>query len=452
MNDIEIQLSQHQKGKKREMNLPRPPKTLQYNSDPRIPEKIVSAQEDKNTTLSVSKSVFWPVFVTIIILIVALLTGLLLLNEKYSPKIIFKEISFPKFHHNAPDALAGDIVQVLPVRYGAVAVLHTDGTVEVAGSKELEQAVSSWENIVKLWGEMDHLVAQQKDGTYLSTRHDLTGWKDLEEIYVWCDQIVGKTANGTLVSKGFDQAGYDPALWKNVQKFYFDAGRAMAIRTDGTVLIEGGEQDVDHAQIHTWKNVRELYDFYHYICAVLEDGSVVSTGPDDTYGFRNVKKLVRETRVFGISEDGELLTGTGNLYVQGSYHLRQSENPGAPEIELSRYRNIYDVITCGAIILLKNDGTVDSINGWQSWDFSNWHNIKKIYTNGIDTVYGLKADGTVITATTDLSGKCTTTDFYRNWRAADLYVGDGGVICLTADGKVHGDGNYAQSVLAALNE
>ena len=128
--------------------------------------------------------------------------------------------------------------------------------------------------------------------------------------------------------------------------------------------------------------------------------------------------------------------------------------PGSPEnwytgeVDVSKYNQVEDIVVFDGLILLNQDGTVDSIGEYPSWDLSDWKDIQKVYCTAdsnwnTTTLYGIHQDGTVILTRYNREKMVQTViDTYLGWNLQEIYPGIGGVIGLTKDGELVGDGIY----------
>ena len=344
-------------------------------------------------------------------------------------------------------ALAGDVAQVEVLYSDAVVVLRTDGTVDVAGDSELAAKAASWDNIVKIIPGLDSIAGVRADGSAVCTICDISGWTDIEDLYIHWGGIAGIKTDGTVVTAGTWEEEYDPSGWKNIKKLYDLGGYAtIGLKWDGTVLASDTQ---NYSTVTGWKNVEEMYGLEGYqICARLNDGSFVNTIGEDMSGLKGCEKIATDRFVFGVSLDGRLLTQTGNLYTNGGEIHVEPQDPYYEEIDLSRYTNIRDIVGGPGIIMLKKDGTVDWIDHWTSWDFRSWNQIERIYTDWYRNAYGIRKDSSVIVAN---SQDGTSQSNYMDWKLKELFIGDGGVVGLTTDGRLVGDGAFSGSFLNSLN-
>ncbi len=362
-------------------------------------------------------------------------------------------------------ALAGDIAQVLPMDSGAVAVLYTDGTVGIAGNDALAGETAAWKHVAQLYYGTDEgtLAARMTDGTAASTEYDLSGWQNVKELYAGYDGLAGLTQDGRILTAGSWKYG-DPSGWTDIRTFY--ESEPFGIRNDGSVICP---EDSYYDIVLSWQNVRELYTG-EPLLALLEDGSVVSSYP---YGkaenLQGAVKLLNASLPFGLSADGRLLALTAEddwVYNNGDYFTLEkrenSEDYPNIYIEDARYRNIRDIFYHWGLIMLKYDGTVDTVNVGYYWDLSSWASIEELTMAYIGDwgdlrIYGVKNDGSVIVADGQYQQTSVTMENYLGWRVLKLFSGSdapwymSGVVGITPEGTLVGDGDYAGTDLSVLN-
>lgn len=356
-----------------------------------------------------------------------------------------------------------EIAQVLPVEDGSVAVRYTDGSVEVSGNSPFSGMVSDWENVEKLYynniidyvnGEIldfPVLFGLTKDGCVLSTDGSLSGWSNVKELHFVWNGIVGITRDGQVLAEGeWEDASFLTDL-SEVETLVNNGEIWGCLKKDGSVRFVSDDPYMD-GNLTRWRNVKELRASDHGFYAIMKDGTLEGQF-DDTYaGLKDAAKVVDfEDWLFGISADGRLMThNSGNIYTNTGDMV--VDVPGLPyygeEIDISCFNQVRDILPFGGLILLNKDGTVQFLGAYPEWDFSNWNDIQKVYgvwdEEGIvECLYGIRQDGSVILNRYDQSaGRQTVTDRYRGWKLKELYCAEGGVIGLTADGSLVGDGIY----------
>ena len=367
----------------------------------------------------------------------------------------------------------GVIQQVLPMSDGAVAVLYTNGTVNVAGNSQLSEAVADWSSVEQLYyqdrmkigdayQDTPTILCRTTDGSILSTAGDFSDWKNIADInclgYLG---VLGITQEGKILTNhaGIDDPMKDAMMeLDNVEKIVYSMffEYAACLQKDGTVKF------VDNMRIleETWYDVNEVKDSGHAFYGMRNDGTVVGGLNTVNPGLDHAEKVVSYFDVlFGISPDGRLLTESGgNIY--GFAGIICVDVPGSDqyggEVDIHKYNQLEDIVIFPyGLLLLNRDGTVDSIgNGTYPWDFSRWKNVQKLYSSAIQDensnyialVYALHPDGSVSLARDD--GQWI--DQYCGWRLQEIYYGDNGIIGLTTDGTLVGDGAYANTDFSGI--
>ena len=357
-------------------------------------------------------------------------------------------------------ALAGNVAQVVPMPDGAAAVLLTDGRVKVAGNSELAEKIKDWRGVAKLFSKRGQLAAIRVDGTALSTNFDLSQWDNVKELYFTYSELcgvglLGLKNDGTIETTDEPDGTYYPLTeWADIQELYFSQHgfEVYGLNTSGKVVLMNPADNIWMSdelreELLSWEDLRELYISCNVgIYGLQEDGSVLCAGGYTTAeGLRGSVKLIEPRMVVGLSADGRLLSPTGALYVIDQEIYEEKPDYESVTLDMEKYRGIRDLINCNGIIMLKKDGTVDSINYWGNWDFRTWKNVEKLYAGYIDfttVAYGIQKDGAVI-VTRDVDGwNMETIENYLDWNLVDLFMGDDGVIGLTPEGDLVGDGAY----------
>lgn len=356
--------------------------------------------------------------------------------------------------------------QVLPLSDGAVAVLYTDGTVRVAGNNRLSRVAANWNDICQLYyqswspfGEGPMLVGLTESGSVVTTEGNLPEWKNVEKLRFCYRGIVGITKDGSVFTCGtWENPSFLTGL-TNVEDLVYSSIQDMwgCLKKDGRVFYVGDGFDSGQVQ---WTNVRELRDSGHAFYVIKNDGTVEGELEATYSGLRNAAKVVSYSDfLFGISGNGKLLTHNGgNIYT--NFGSMMVDKPGSPyyagEVSISRFTQVKDIVPLRGLILLNKDGTVQAI-GETEWDLREWKQINQVcgyYDSSMQTamLYGIRKDGTVIANEFRYSdGRQSVNSQYRGWKLQDMYVGWGGVIGLTTDGKLVGDGAYQNVDFSIFN-
>lgn len=361
------------------------------------------------------------------------------------------------------------IRQVLPARDGSVTAVYSDGTVRSAGNDRLTKAVAGWDDVEQVFYQSDYtwnngesvdesyLVGLTKNGSVLSTGKGLSHWRDVKELHCLGCGIIGITHDGRLLlDPDWEYEGSRAVLTDltNVDTLvYSGISNAFAfLKKDGsTEVIDcyGNPYPNEH-----YENVREVRDSGHAFYVIKNDGTV-DGGLEGTYpGLRGAVRIVDyQDWIFGVSSDGKLLTQNGgNIFTNfGSWRVAAHGSPDQNyygEVDIQQFHQVADIIPFYGLILLNRDGTADTITDYPIWDLSGWNNIRAVYgVSDLDwstkLLYGIRQDGTVILARNTLTpGEQIVTEQYRGWKLQELYTQVGGVVGLTTDGTLVGDGIY----------
>lgn len=365
------------------------------------------------------------------------------------------------------------IAQVLPVYDGTVAVLYTDGTVRVSDNSHFLGGVSGWCDVEKLfynetyeWNdgevlEFPVLFGLTKDGSVLSTDGSLSGWTNVKELHFTWQGIAGVTGDGKVLANGtWEDSSFLTNMTDVEHLVYSDIQDLWGcLRKNGCVTIHGAY--MDSAEIR-WTNVKELRSSGHAFYVIKNDGTVDGGVEDDQSGLNGAAKVVDyEDWLFGISTDGRLLTyNGGNISPNaGAMRVADINDPydQANAIDISQFDQIKDIVPFEGLILLNEDGTVQFLGAYPEWDFRAWHDIQRVYGTVdeewiVRSVYGIRKDGSVIVNQYDGSTvRYATKDQYRGWKLQELYCTEGGVVGLTTDGKLVGDGIYENLDFSVFN-
>lgn len=360
---------------------------------------------------------------------------------------------------------AVEIVQIVPMSDGAVAVLYSDGRVAVAGNDSFSETVEDWEPVRQLFyrwisplSDGPILVGLTQNGAVLTTDADLSYWKNVQKLYLTAEGILGVTRDGKVLAHGTwadsslltSQTDVKELVYSPIEDIY------GCLKQDGTVYLLSDYLDPNEI---LWRNVRELRNSGHAFYCILNDGSVTGGVDKDAPGLRNAVKVVHyDDWLYGISSDGRLLTyNGGNIY--SNFGCMVTAEPGNPnyagEVDIKQFNQVKDILVFWGLILLNQDGTVEPIGDIIEWDLSRFDHINKIYGSNSDrsmTIYGIRQDGSVIAASYDpKNSRQSVTDAYRSWNLQDIFVGEEGVVGLTTDGKLVGDGIYEKIDFSVFN-
>lgn len=376
-------------------------------------------------------------------------------------------------HHSVSVSAPKEICQVLPMEDGSVAAVYTDGTVKVSGNSDFSDEVREWCHVSRIYyskksqtgsdGKMywvASLFGLTEDGSVLATDGSLSDWRNVKELYFPWQGVVGVCQDGRVLAEGCWE---DPSFLTgltNVDTLVYSSIQDIwgCLRKDGTVSFHGEYMEPDVTQL---SHVRELRDSGHMFYVIQEDGTVSDGMEADYSGLRNAVKVVHYNDwLFGISADGRLLTHNGgNIYTNAGGMVVDA--PGSiyfsGEVDVRQFDQVADIVAIFGLILLNKDGTVTAIGDEPHWDLSDWSGIKMVYGASDSewetcTLYGIRQDGSVITARHNWDQNTQTdTDHYKGWKLQKLYTSVGGVVGLTMDGTLVGDGIYENLDFSVLN-
>lgn len=393
----------------------------------------------------------WWIWAATLLLIIVIVAGLLFTLDR-PEKLICSGIPIC-------DEVSAEIAQVLPLDDGAVAVLYKNGTVKVSGNTYFAEAVSDWSQITELYYDRFSAVCEYEpllaglteNGSVMTTEVDLSSWSSIKKLLFTYEGIVGISVDGSVLAYGtWEDDSFLTSLSNVEDLVYADIQDTWGcLRKDGSVILLN---DCEAAEKVYWNNVEELRDSGHAFYVIKKDGTI-DGGLEDSYaGLKGAVKVVDyQDWLFGISSEGKLLThNNGNIYTNtGDLMVDSPDSPYySGEVNIRQFNQVKDILIFWGMILLNEDGTVDAIGEYPSWELGDWDNIEKIYGTSDDdweniTLYGIRQDGSVIITRYNLDRMVQTVEKeYCGWKLRDIYVGNGGVVGLSMDGKLVGDGIY----------
>lgn len=387
---------------------------------------------------------------TAFILLIGLFAGLWIFGY-------FRNGDRPVFHNT-------EVVQVVPMEDGSVAVLYANGAVKVAGHPEFAQTVSAWEGVTQLYYDRysvfrDNapiLAGLKEDGTVVTTDVDLSAWQNVKTLSLGYWGIIGITDDGRVLTCGDETILSGLNGLTNVESLvYADILETWGcLKKDGSVYLIS--EYTDRNRIY-WDNVQEIRTSGHSFYVIKRDGTVGGGMEDTRSGLRGAVKVVDYNDwIFGISADGRLLTHDGgNIYTNTGDMMVGKAAAGlyGGEVDIGQFTQIRDIVPYYGLILLNKDGTAESIGAYPSWDLREWNHIKEICGDQRDiTLYGVREDGSVLVSRYHGErGSQTIIDQYRGWKLQNIYSGFGGMVGLTVDGKFVGDGIYENTDFSLIN-
>ena len=191
-----------------------------------------------------------------------------------------------------------NIRELISSPYGIYGI-REDGTV-------LGMNRPGWDNIQSLYFGSDSMFGLRSDGTVATNFSEyaeederlieVAGWKNIVQLSFGATQYVplGLRSNGTVCNVAGDgwtgrkYAEWDCSDWTGVSKLYSGMDYTIGLRTDGTLLVTGGEyatfSDID--ELKTWTDIIEIFtgddfDGTDHIVGLKSDGTLVAAGLND---------------------------------------------------------------------------------------------------------------------------------------------------------------------------
>lgn len=236
----------------------------------------------------------------------------------------------------------------------------------------------------------DECFIVRDDGTVFMNRAakdafpDVLEWKDIQAISVDTSTVVGLRTDGTVVATGSDNnfGVLDVTNWKNIVEVAADLWCTYALNSDGE-LIHTGEifsEDRETFYKYEWKNLKQIVAEAGYLFALTNDGHVISTYDDDFTQLEDVQHMFAEDMgVDFIHGDGAhsfySIYGGGFVYInENKTPLSQTSMYSGRSIDLDIHGNIHSsefspyyqldadniIAVCGGIYVDK-DGVLYSI-------------------------------------------------------------------------------------------
>lgn len=383
-----------------------------------------------------------------------------------------------------------DIIAVSAINW-TIVVLKSDGTAAAYGDNLYGECdVNDWTDLIAVSTGPDHTVGLKKDGTVVAVGNNaygecnVQGWTDIIAVAAGDNYTIGLKSDKTTVFAGDDDFVSDIKDWTKIKGiaglYYYPIG----IKSDGTIItghykwngmnLEELEKDFrqkyqheikifEHAdnwekdketvkgkyhfaqlksdgtvsaagfnydgqcEVSDWDNIVALSASDYHTVGLRQDGTVVATG-DNSSGQCNVEEWTGITKVFALPEHTTAIKSDGTLI---------STDPDISE-EIKNWRNIETVVqtnsSISTIFGIKSDGTVVSAGGnyHGEGDVEDWTDIVTLSAGREHTV-GLKSDGTVVATGDNEDGECDV----EGWTdIAAIAAGDCYTIGIQSDGTV----------------
>lgn len=170
-----------------------------------------------------------------------------------------------------------------------------------------------WTDVEKLYFASDSMFGLRGDGTVAVDKNvvdwdkriaEVATWRDIKdlgfEITGWARYVpVGLKEDGTVCAITADGEGqpygyWDFTGWTDVQKLFSGSDCTIGLRSDGSLLVTGGEFDsLDYQdEIAGWTDIQAIFfaageDYTDHVIGLKTDGTLVAAG-DNSFGQCNV--------------------------------------------------------------------------------------------------------------------------------------------------------------------
>ena len=278
------------------------------------------------------------------------------------------------------DAIAGR--NTIAAGFGSHVAAHADGTVQTTSSTQPD-----WTNIVAVEAGLFYEVGLKADGTVVLTdpslleSSDIADWTGIAAIGAGCFHVIGVRMDGTVTAVGDNQYGQcDVDEWTDVVAVSGGWWHTLGLRSDGTVLA-AGQNSYGSCDVSDWNHIVAIAAGDGYSVGLKADGTVVAAGqenPSEAY----ILDLEMEPTDIAATELEKILN----------------------ERDVSDLvKDWTDIVAIASgkshIVGLRADGTVvaagENFSG--RCDVSDWTDIVAISAGGLYTI-GLKSDGTLVAA------------------------------------------------------
>ena len=258
---------------------------------------------------------------------------------------------------------------------------------------------------------MYHTVGLLPDKTCIIAGEDDYGqnaaayWNDVSSVFAGYYNTFGIHGDGSVLSAGRNHKGQcDVEHWTDIIDIAAAYDFTLGLCSDGTILAAGEASD-ERMAATKWTNIARIAAGGDHIVGLKSDQTVVATG-DNYYGQCNVGNW---TNIIDIAAGENFTAG---LRSDGTV-LIAYEGDGSIVYDLSQLRHIIDIeCSYDAIFGLRADGRVISAAGSKhiKYDTSNWTDIVSIYADAYQ-VFGIRPDGSVVAYGNNKQKQCDVADW-----------------------------------------
>jgi tetratricopeptide (TPR) repeat protein len=204
--------------------------------------------------------------------------------------------------------------------------LRADGTVVIKGDTGVDvshqSAVYGWTDIVHISAGMTHTAGVKADGTAVAAgrnrmgENDVAEWTDIVAVAAGPSYTLGLKSDGTVVST--DPAHDFLTDWYNINQISARTGAIslliLGLKSDGTVVHNPDAADISFSRPLNWQNVVAVDAGETHFIALRADGSVLVEGPSShtiasVTEWRDAAAVTagRMALTLGITANGEIL-------------------------------------------------------------------------------------------------------------------------------------------------
>lgn len=238
-------------------------------------------------------------------------------------------------------------------------------------------------------------------------------------------RLMANCADGSVHICGKPLPLFSQSQWHDLRQIGLGYEDAVGLRFDGTVIACGETSGIENS-VSTWEDIKSISISSYTLIGLRNDGSVQACGDDRQGAVSDWKGILQiETNsldTFGLCDDG-------TVKWSGTHPDLCSCIPDV--------RNAKRIKCIGAeLAIFKQDGKVEWVSDKIEGGTSAWANVTDV-SNSVDTIVGLKRDGTVVTETTNLYDESEDSAELIDWtNIVALESGNFYTVGLKEDGTV----------------
>lgn len=329
----------------------------------------------------------------------------------------------------------------LAIGKGFIAGLNRDGKVLVEGKNaQMLFEAAQWRDIVSIAAGDSHLVGLKRDGSVVACgknnkgQCDVLAWERIVSIAACGDHTVGLRADGTCVGAGNNRCGQlDVSGWRDIISLSTSPRHTLGCDSQGRA-VAAGKAGARTTKVEGWMDVKAVFASKEYSVGLRKGGGAVVVSNSSRSALWLASALKKErVKSFAVAENGIVailrenggvrsLGNGGKSFLRalgltflfvcvclgiGMYAMRAERPsnslpfPSVARIAGDIYRkignNLYEVLIWAPW----------SIAAFLSWmpplvlltmkaRLRLWRGITEIKADGKSNIYGLKADGSLV--------------------------------------------------------